>query len=276
MSSLESKAAAVVPAAPLAPLAPPTPLTQSAPGAPRALARSTAVAERLFYGGAAACIGACIVAGFWRSYLLRGVVDAPFFPVSPLSPRIHLHGGVFFGWILLFIVQTALVGAGRRELHRKLGLVVTVWVPLLVAVGVWTSLHSPPLPFMEARAWLGVTATDLVVFAALAIAGFRARRDLQTHKRLMLLATICLLPPAVGRWPLPQAAYVVGVPASFFALADLAIVPLIAWDLISRGRIHRATLWGGLAIVLSLPLRYAVVGTATWLAIADGAFALVR
>jgi hypothetical protein len=51
---------------------------------------------------------------------------------------------------------------------------------------------------------------------------------------------------------------------------------LIAWDVVTRGKIHRATLWGGLLIVLSLPLRFAVASTSTWLAIADSAFALVR
>jgi hypothetical protein len=242
--------------------------------------RSPAAAERAFFGCAAALIGATVFVGFWRSYFLRGLVDAPAFPISPLTPLVHAHGLLFVGWIALFIVQNALVGFGRRDLHRKLGVIATVWVPVMVGVGTWLALHSvargsaPAL--MEPRGWLAVQLADLVVFATLAVAGYSARKDLQTHKRLMLLATISLLPAAVGRWPLPDRAFVLGVPVSFFAFADLAVLPLVAWDVATRGRIHRATIWGGLLLVLSLPLRLAVAGTATWIALADRALGMVR
>lgn len=39
-----------------------------------------------------------------------------------------------------------------------------------------------------------------------------ARRAPQTHKRWMLVATIALLPPALGRSPLPAAVFRMGVP----------------------------------------------------------------
>jgi hypothetical protein len=246
----------------------------------QAFARRRLAAERVFYGGMAAFVGAAVFVGFWRSYLLRGLVAAPAFPAPPLTPLVHAHALLFVGWVLLFLVQNALVSAGRRDLHRTLGVVATVWIPVMVGVGTWVALYSvargtdPAL--MEPRGWLAVQICDLVVFAVLAVAGYRARRDLQAHKRLMLLATISLLPAAVGRWPLPAAAYIFGMPASFFAFADLAIVPLIVWDLTARGRIHRATLWGGLLLVVSLPLRLAVASTAVWLAIADAALAFVR
>lgn len=252
------------------------PVSFVAPATSAPAARSTPATERIFYGGGAALVAACVFAGFWRSYLLRGVVGAPFFPVSPLSARIHIHAAVFLGWIALFIAQTSLVGAGRRDMHRKLGLIASVWVPVLVGVGLWMALASPDPGLMEPRGWLLVSAADLLVFAVLAVAGLLQRRDLQTHKRLMLLATISLLPASIGRWPLPGAAWVIGIPASFFAAADLALLPLMAWDWLTRGRIHRATLWGGAWMVLSLPARFALAGTATWLAAAERLQAWVR
>ena len=276
MPSLEPKIVPIVPGTSVVPIAPVAPAASRTPAVSRARARSSPLSERLFFGGCAAFVAGSVFAGFWRSYFLRGHVALPVFGVSPLSLRIHVHAFVFLGWILAFITQVALVGAGRRDLHKKLGLVAVVWIPLLVGVGVWTSLNGPPVPFMEARGWLAVTLADLVLFAGLAVAALRTRRDLQTHKRLMLLATITLLPASVGRWPLPEAAYFLGVPASFFALADLAILPLVAWDLVTRGHIHRATLWGGLCIVSSLPIRFAVATSSAWLAIADGALSLVR
>jgi FtsH-binding integral membrane protein len=253
--------------------------TPVAHDAQRAVGRHHGVAERVFYGGAAALVGATVFAGFWRSYLLRGLVDAPAFPTH-LSPLVHIHGILFLGWVLLFMVQSSLVSAGRRDLHRRLGVVATAWVPLVLGVGAWVALssvaHGTDPALMEPRGWLAVQMADLVVFAALAAFGYGARRDLQTHKRLMLLATISLLPAAIARWPLPDEAYVLGLPASFFAFADLAILPLVAWDFATRGRIHRATLWGGLLMVVSLPLRFVVAGTAAWVALADRLLSLAR
>jgi hypothetical protein len=53
-----------------------------------------------------------------------------------------------------------------------------------------------------------------------------------------------------------------------FALADLFIVACVVYDLSSQRRVHPATVWGGLAIVLSQPLRLAISGTALWLGLA--------
>jgi FtsH-binding integral membrane protein len=250
------------------------------PDGGRSLARSRPAAERAFYGGAAALVGATVFVGFWRSYLLNGFVDAPGFPVPPLTLLVHVHGILFLGWVLLFMVQVALVSAGRRDVHRTLGVIATGWIPLMVGAGAWIALRSvaqgtdPKL--MEPRGWLAVQLSDLAVFALLAVAGYRSRRDLQTHKRLMLLATIGLLPAAVARWPLPDEYYFLGLPMSFFALADLAILPLVVWDLATLRRVHRATLLGGLLLVVSLPLRFAVASTVAWVAVAESALRMVR
>ena len=161
----------------------------------------------------------------------------------------------------------------------KLGLVATAWVPLMILVGLLTALQGvvrgTAPPFMEPRRWLAVQTFDLLVFATLVTVGLLARRDPQTHKRLMLIATIALLPPALGRCPLPSFILHLGV-TGIFGLADLALVPLMAWDLTTRGRIHRATLWGGLTVLASLPLRLAIARTDAWVAIADWAVGLVR
>jgi hypothetical protein len=57
-------------------------------------------------------------------------------------------------------------------------------------------------------------------------------------------------------------------PPAFFGLTDLFIVALLAYDLVTRRRIHPATIWGGLVIVASQPLRLMVSGTSAWLALA--------
>jgi hypothetical protein len=81
----------------------------------------------------------------------------------------------------------------------------------------------------------------------------------------MTLATISLLAAPIAR--LPFGAAVVGLPG-VFALADLFIVACIVYDLATLRRVHPATVWGGLAIVISQPLRLAISGTGLWLGFA--------
>ena len=87
------------------------------------------------------------------------------------------------------------------------------------------------------------------------------RRRLETHKRLMLLGTIRLVAAPIARFHL-------GGPLAFFGLSDLFIVVMVGYDLITLRKVHPATLWGGLALVVSQPLRLMISGTPAWLAFA--------
>ena len=87
----------------------------------------------------------------------------------------------------------------------------------------------------------------------------------------MLLATINLVTAAIARWPGVFAL----APIGFFGLTDLFIVALAIWDLRARGRLHRVTLWGGLLVVVSQPLRLMISSTEGWLAFARWATGLL-
>ena len=75
--------------------------------------------DNLFFSAMALLILATVFLGFARTYYLAGMIRAPL-PAF----IIHLHGAVFSCWILLLVTQTALVSAGRVDIHRRLGLVV--------------------------------------------------------------------------------------------------------------------------------------------------------
>ena len=92
----------------------------------------------------------------------------------------------------------------------------------------------------------------------------------------MVLATVALLGAAFARWPY---VWKIGNPFVYFGLAYLFIVALAIWDSRTRGALHPVTRWGGLALIVSLPVRLALAGTAAWLAFAslvDGTRALKR
>jgi hypothetical protein len=226
-----------------------------------------ASSERRFFTGMALIVLVTVFVGFSRSFFL-----APLFPdwPAPTESIIYVHGAAAAAWILLFVVQTGLIAGGRPALHRSLGTFGVGLAALVVVLGVAASLVGaqrptgfvdmpiPPLQF------LAVPLFDITLFAIFVGLAVALRRDAQSHKRWMLLATINFLSAAIARWPV-LAAY--GPPA-FFGVADLFIVALVVWDYRSRGRLHPATLWGGLAIIVSQPLRMMISGTDGWLAFA--------
>jgi hypothetical protein len=70
-----------------------------------------------------------------------------------------------------------------------------------------------------------------------------------------------------------------GIGASLWTRTDVAVdlflVPMIIWDLMSRSRVHRVTLIGGLAVIASQPLRVMVSETHAWLNVAGWAIGLL-
>jgi len=232
--------------------------------------------ERAFFSAMAAAILFAVVVGFARTYFLRAVLPVPTPAPLGLTPLLHLHGLLFTGWAALLFVQARLVAAQRVDLHRRLGLAGVVMAALMVGIGTLTAIHAVlrgVAPFgMDPRRFLIVPLFAIVLFAGFVVAGVRARRDPQSHKRLMLLATIALLPPAIARWVLQLG---LGPPV-VLAIATLFLVPMVVWDLTTRRRLHPVTLWGGLLLVIAGPLRLVLARTDSWLAISDWLVGLVR
>jgi hypothetical protein len=221
--------------------------------------------ERLFYCAMAIAILITVFAGFSRTFYLR-----PVFQTQPLIPLLILHGIVFSSWIALFITQTTLIATKRTRTHMRLGIAGGVLAILMVLIGSITAVvrakGPSPVPDVNPLAFLTIPLGDMLVFAILVAAAFYFRRQVDTHKRLMLLATITMLPAAVARLPFD---FIMKYgPLAFFGLSDLFILPMLAYDLVTRGRPHRATVLGGALLVISHPLRLIIGGTSAWLAFA--------
>lgn len=231
--------------------------------------------ERRFYVGLTLAMLATVFLGFARGFFLR-----PWFPdwPTPPEPIFYVHGAFFTAWCLLLVLQPSLVAVGRTDLHRKLGWLGAALALAMLGLGTYGALVAarrptgfvgipvPPLQF------LAVPIADMLLFGSLVGLGIAKRRDPQGHKRLMILASVNLMTAAIARWPL---AIMAGGPPVFFALTDVFVLALAGWDLATQRRLHRVTLWGGLAILVSQPLRLALSGTAAWLAFAGWAVALL-
>jgi hypothetical protein len=222
--------------------------------------------DHIFYTGLAVVAAAIVFAGFARTYYLRDLFGTP-----PLSALVHLHGALFTSWLVLLLSQVTLVAAKRTHIHRRLGVAGGVLAAFMIVVGAITAIHAarrgvtppggpPPLVFLI------IPLGDILMFSILVAAGLYYRRQSETHKRLMLLATIAILAPAIAR--LPFAFVQANGPLAFFGLTDLVLLACIFYDIVSGRRLHSAYLWGGLPLVASQPLRLAVGGTGAWLAFA--------
>jgi hypothetical protein len=216
--------------------------------------------DNLFFSGVAGLILVAVFIGFAQTYYLAGMMRAQL-----PNLLVHVHGAVFSAWIVLLIVQTSLVAAGRVDIHRRLGLVGFGIACLMLLLGLMAATDElirhdrPGDAGFDARAFYGVLVGGMLAFASLIYFGFRERLNPAAHKRLMLIATIAILDAAFTRWPVPWHSLHRAELCSYMFLLLLA-----AYDLWSTGRIHRATLWGSLLLVVVEQARSPLGRTALW------------
>ena len=217
--------------------------------------------DRVFYTTLPVLMALAVLYGFSRSYYFKLAYGTP-----ELSSLYHLHGALFTAWLGLLVVQTSLVAAGRTPLHRQLGVAGGVLAGLMtVAAWMMTQALGRKAPTdAAALAFLTVPFATVAVFPLFVGLALWWRRFPGTHKRLMMLATIELIPAGFGRWPMLFNAG----PLCFLGIPDLFIVAMAIHDWMTTGRVHRATWLGGLCLVASQVLRVMVGNTPQWQAFA--------
>ena len=231
--------------------------------------------DRVFYGGVAIAAAAMTLVGFAPTYYLRFFDGGPSATISggPFSTLVHIHGALFTAWVLLFIVQTALISSRRVAVHRKLGVFGGVLAAAMIIVGVSAAIlmgrRGAAPPGIDPLSFMAIPLGDMLMFAGFIAAALARRRDKESHKRLMLLAYASILAAPAARLPgvLPLG------PLAFYAIGFLIVIAGVIYDVVSRGTVHRVYLWGGALLVLSVPARLALSGTAAWKAFAQSLIA---
>jgi len=205
-------------------------------------------AERIFFGGMAILLCAVVIIGFSPTYFRAGIFQAPL-----PSPILHVHGAAFTLWMILYLVQSALISARRVSWHRSLGIIAFCLPPVMIVLGTIAAIDALHRRVMigplDPAVSLSIPLLGIAWFTVVIYAAWRARRRPDAHKRLILLATIALADAALGRFPWdrmglsPDAGAVIGL--------GVLILLVVVYDLISLHRIHRSTLWAA-------PLTFAV------------------
>lgn len=233
----------------------------------------TRINDRRLYILAAILTPLIVLAGFARTYYLK-----PFFNTPDLAGRIvHLHGIVMTAWVVLFITQISLVATRRTKIHQRLGVLGGVLAALVVIVGVLTALYAAARgasPGPPALSFLIIPLGDMLIFSILIGLALYYRRKLDVHKRLMLLAAINLLTPAIAR--IPFNFIINGGPLVFFGLTDLCLLACVAFDTFKHRRLHPVFLWGTVFVIAMQPLRLLLAGTDAWMGFAAALVGLVK
>lgn len=207
-----------------------------------------------------------VFVGFSRTYYLSSYFGThSTVSGGAITPLVHLHAALFTAWVLLFIVQTALVAVHRVAIHRRLGIFGAVLASAMIVVGVAMALaaarrgSSPP--GLTPQAFLVIPLGDMALFALFVALALLQRLNKAAHKRLMLLAYVPLLVAGVARIPgvLPHG------PLVFYGLTFLPVLLLGAlYDWFTLRRVHAVYLWGGALLIASVPTRLALSGTQLW------------
>jgi FtsH-binding integral membrane protein len=223
--------------------------------------------DHVFFSTMAVLLLGSVFLGFARSYYLAGMFHAPL-----PSAIIHVHGALFSSWILFLLAQTTLVASGRTDIHRRIGIAGFLLACLMVVVGVWAATNSLARsggpPGIDPKTFYIIPITDMLIFAVLVFFAYRARFDSAAHKRIIIIATVTLMIAAVARWPIPV---VRGNPLTAALLSYVFLLMLVAYDLWSTHKVHRATIWASAFLIFVQQIRFPIGQTAAWHAFATWA-----
>lgn len=193
---------------------------------------------RQFYVAVTLVLCTTVLIGFWPTYF------GQFFNSEVSRPWImHLHGAYFVGWMLLFLIQVALIYVGRVRTHRSVGMRVGIAYGLgLLVLGSIVTIVAPVLhvragdwPIDRAAGFIILPLFDMVLFAGFFGAAIAYRNRPEAHKRLMLVATIAVVFAAVARMGFAS-------PLVFYLVWMSPLFAGMAFDAVTRRKVHPAYL----------------------------------
>ncbi len=203
------------------------------------------------------------------------------------SPLLHAHGLLFSAWPLYLLLQTVLAAGGRVARHRTWGLLGVSLATAMVFVGFAVANDALVVRLAagfgdRARAFHIASTSIISLFGILVAAAIVNVSRPEVHKRLMLLATIAILPPAIARVFFAVSVGIgpglrpgIGPPRTVESIlgptliADALILAGVVYDMRTRGRPHPAYLIGGALILAVQVLRVPLSTTQWWYALAE-------
>lgn len=220
---------------------------------------------RGLYFGTAVAVAVIVFLGFGRTFwapLAAGSLD--------LHPAIVVHAILFFGWVLLFLAQTALPLAGRVRAHRALGLAGIALAGMMVFAGILAAIVTVQQGFggprpEAVRTSAALSFSGMTLFSTFFALGIASIARPERHKRLMVLATFSILQAAIARiimlFPAISQPERVTIGA---VVVDTLLLGVVLLDARARGRVDPVYAWGLTLIVLVQCGRVVLLRTDAW------------
>jgi hypothetical protein len=202
---------------------------------PRSASRITGrngLVDKYFYLFASLLFAAIVVWGFHYT------VNDNLFHASPPRPMLlWFHGAAFSSWILFYFFQSALVRTHNVKWHRFFGWFGVALASAMVVLGFiisvimarfdWFTLHEPGTDIFLSVPW-----GDMLEFGPLVALAILWRRKPEFHRRLLFIATCCLLDAPFGR-----SDYLYDH-SLFYACLDAVILLGVIRDLLVNHSVH--------------------------------------
>ena len=169
------------------------------------------------------------IVGFFPSYFSK---------LTKTDPVHHFHALMATAWMVMLIVQAWLYQQRKIALHRMIGRVSLILVPLFV-VSAFLVIHamlSSSNPFTDqfGHRLAFVDATSSIYFAVCYVLAIHYRKNLQLHARYIASTAILVLPAALERIFMNFIPGVDSFEAAFywsFGIGSLIVVLLILNDM---------------------------------------------
>lgn len=226
-----------------------------------------------FFLGMSTLFLAVVLVGFARSLYLRTHFAFPELPV-----HLYVHGTALTAWFTLAFIQPWLIKFRRSGLHRKLGVAGVALAISVVMTGLWTvALRDAPMIDEFPTRGAGNIAS-LLMFSTCVALGVLFRHKAATHKRLMLLASIPILAPALDRlaripllnefWGRILYWFPAPPEVAFATLGFLfLLLTVVANDLVAAKKVQPGTLWGLFGILIIAPAAtFVFTASGAWVA----------
>jgi|TARA_R110000751_G_scaffold99962_1_gene193543 uncharacterized membrane protein YozB (DUF420 family) len=219
-----------------------------------------------------------IVAFAPTSINLISKIETGQLPMPPLI--LHIHAASMSLWLLLLCVQSILIKSKNYTLHKKLGI-----ASMVLATCILISMFGVDIANIQGRLGLSnsntqkflINSSGLLLIHGVSYLFFplfyvwailSRRKDSETHKRMMILATAVLMIPGLGRLiifskVLPDFG-LNPIDARHLYMLVL-ITPAIIHDVYTRRLPHRSYLIGLGLLALWIVSAHFIWGTTWWI-----------
>ena len=232
--------------------------------------------DRWIFVGMATWFIAIVLAGFIPDSLVKiADVEAGRRPPFPLV--LHAHAVLMGSFMLFLWSQTWLMATGRRGIHMKMGMAGAFLAVALIVVGfllvntnyqmLWGATQSSDPKVSEGakvglNIWENIMLLQIrigILFALFLGIAIGARKQAPgLHKRMVILATAMALPAGIDRIPwIPHTMPASPLSVDLYTL--LAVSPMLVWDVVRNGYLHRA--W---VIWFTVTIPFAVLVNMLW------------